>query len=134
MEATQVSQHSERGTFPAAVERADQFWGDVGQSLKMMAQRLRPQNRQSTTVEQQPEHAPEPTEQVEQPTAAHPNEPEQPPMEQSKPVVQRLRQRLGQTTSATGALVQRAGARLRQSIEDLVADARSLRQHKTSPS
>jgi hypothetical protein len=54
-------------------------------------------------------------------------------MERAEDLVERLGQRLGHFTALAGFQIQKAPARMREEIEDMWAEAHSIRQQKSPP-
>lgn len=124
-----MNHSSESASSRTAVERAEQLWDGVGQSLKTLTVRAGQKVGQTrASLQERLSHTGQTsTEPVGQPNSA-------PRMERAEQTVQAMEQRLGGWTSATGLQFRRTGARLRENAEDILAEARSIRQRNTSPS
>jgi hypothetical protein len=110
-----------------AVERAEQFWGSVGQSIKTLTLRAGRGVWQTTTS------FPKKFSRTEQPPSTpssdvHTEELNAPAMERAEQLVGAMGQRLSQWTSIAGLQIQRTTARVREDAEDVLAEAQSLRR------
>lgn len=122
-------QPEETTTSPTAVERAEQFWSDVGRSLQTVVQRARQQTQQTTTVLQKKLN-----ETTQSSPEAQKQEPAQPPMEKADQLVHSMEQRLAQWISTANLQMRRTSARMREEAEDILAEAHNLRQRNAPPS
>ncbi len=118
-----------------AVERAEQFWDNVGQSIKTLTLRAGQGVWQTTTsfpkkfsqTEQLPTESSE--QQPSNPSAdVHTEELNAPAMERAEQLVGAMGHRLSQWTSAAGLQIQRTTARVREDAEDVLAEAQSIRR------
>jgi hypothetical protein len=129
-----VSQNSQGTTSPTAVERAEHLWENVEQSIKTFTLHTGQSIWQTTTSLPQKfsQHEHPSAESSVSPSNSSSDEatevPNPPTMERAEQMVGAMGQRLSQWTSGAGLRIQRTTARMREDVEDMLAEAQSIRQ------
>ncbi|TMC17760.1 MAG: hypothetical protein E6J34_18095 [Chloroflexi bacterium] len=115
----------------SAVERATQWWESVGDSVKSFAIHSGQQAMLAVSTLQTRSSQTErpPTEQQQASySQEQAREPEAPPMQRAEYLIDRAGQRLNVGVSVVGVQIRRSTALMREGVEDMWAEAQSIRQ------